>query len=99
MEVHDHRTSTPAAAPSRPSFSLFQTTHQREPTQATKFELFRIVLAPNPSSLWTQLGIQERKDAEKLGPLARAWTEDEMVEMEATILVRPFLLQTVLTDY
>ncbi|KAI5480495.1 hypothetical protein MNV49_000648 [Pseudohyphozyma bogoriensis] len=84
VEVHDHR-SAPPPAPVRPAISLFQSSHTREPPAASKAELFRIVLAPNPATLWTQLGLQERKEQENQG---RVWTEQEAVEMEAVILAR-----------
>jgi len=57
--------------------------------------VYRIVLAPNPATLWTEIGILNRKREDDraargepvAGPSSRPWTEDDVVQIEATILV------------
>ena len=68
-----------------------------------KAEVYRIVLAQNPATLWTDLGIQNERWIEKKAAEARqdgqdtedesiplGWTEQETVELESIILVSPF---------
>ncbi|CEQ40344.1 SPOSA6832_01980, partial [Sporobolomyces salmonicolor] len=93
VEVHDHRQSAPpSSAPRTGLSSSFQLSQAREVPAANKAEVYRIVLAPNPATLWTELGIMsKRMEAE-----ARAegkddfvgWTEEEAVELESVILNR-----------
>ncbi|GAA5870304.1 hypothetical protein JCM3774_004636 [Rhodotorula dairenensis] len=95
VEVHDHRQS-PAANPPNlrsslsASFSL-SLAQNRETPAASKAEVYRIVLAPNPATLWTELSIASRKmeqDALAAGRNEVGWTEDEAVEIESVILNR-----------
>lgn len=54
--------------------------------------MYRIVLGPNPATLWTDLGIMEKRwvteRVEAGEPEEEAWTEERAVELEAFILVR-----------
>lgn len=102
VEVHDHRAAPPPTTTARTGITFsIQHNHARDAPTASKAEIFRIVLGPNPATLWTQLGIMERKKAEEeaeaqeatgagaAGPRRRPLTEEEAVEVEAMILVRP----------
>jgi hypothetical protein len=64
----------------------------REIPSASKAEVYRIVLAPNPATLWTELGIMSRRIEEEARAEGRddvvGWTEEEALEIEAVILVR-----------
>jgi hypothetical protein len=64
----------------------------REVPSASKAEVYRIVLAPNPGTLWTELGIMSRRIEEEARNEGRddvvGWTEEEALEIEAVILVR-----------
>jgi hypothetical protein len=97
VEVHDHRSAppTPASLASRNQLS-FGLAHTRDQPSTSKAEVYRIVLGPNPATLWTELGIMnervmsgssainvENEDVDNEG-----WTEEEAVELEAMILVR-----------
>ncbi|GAA5981798.1 hypothetical protein JCM10908_004612 [Rhodotorula pacifica] len=95
VEVHDHRQS-PAANPPNlrsslsASFSL-SLAQNRETPATSKAEVYRIVLAPNPATLWTELSIASRKmeqEALAAGRNEVGWTEDEAVEIESVILNR-----------
>ncbi|SCV74064.1 BQ2448_6496 [Microbotryum intermedium] len=103
VEVHDHRDqSYSSAAPAQPSIRpglalSFQLGRQAQPVAQSRAEVYRIVLGPNPATLWTELGIMDRRiretaeenaaeggvESETLG-----WTEEEAVEIEAIILAR-----------
>lgn len=95
VEVHDHRHSPAANATNLRSslsapFSL-SLAQSRETPATAKAEVYRIVLAPNPATLWTDLSIASRRiEAEALaaGRQEVGWTEDEAVEIESVILVR-----------
>ena len=93
VEVHDHRQS-PAANPPNLRSSLsasFSLAQNREIPAASKAEVYRIVLAPNPATLWTELSIASRKMEQEAAAAGRnevGWTEDEAVEIESVILVR-----------
>lgn len=90
VEVHDHRSAPLPTTTTRTGITFsIQHNPARDAPTASKAEIFRIVLAPNPSTLWTQLGIMERRDeaAAEDGQPRRALTEEEAVEVEATILV------------
>lgn len=64
----------------------------REVPSVSKAEVYRIVLAPNPGTLWTELGIMSRRIEEEARAEGRddvvGWTEEEALEIEAVILVR-----------
>lgn len=50
------------------------------------------MLGPNPATLWTELGIMERRMIEESekdedAEPSAGWTEEEAVEIEAVILV------------
>jgi len=49
-------------------------------------EKSRVVLQPNPESLWVDLCLLNEK-------VGGQWTDQEALEVEAQILVRPFLLK------
>ncbi|KWU46291.1 hypothetical protein RHOSPDRAFT_32293 [Rhodotorula sp. JG-1b] len=91
--VHDHRQS-PAANPPNLRSSLsasFSLAQNREIPAASKAEVYRIVLAPNPATLWTELSIASRKTEQEAAAAGRnevGWTEDEAVEIESVILNR-----------
>jgi len=98
VEVHDHRASAPPPpTASRSNLALsFGIQLAREPPSQAKAEVYRIVLAPNPATLWTEIGILNRKREEDrvakaegpvAGPSSRPWSEDDAVQIEATILV------------
>lgn len=93
VEVHDHRQS-PAANPPNLRSSLsasFSLAQNRELPSASKAEVYRIVLAPNPATLWTELSIASRKMEQEAAAAGRnevGWTEDEAVEIESIILNR-----------
>lgn len=93
VEVHDHRSDAPTPTLTRPGFQL-----GRVPQAApvTKAEVYRIVLGPNPATLWTELGILEKRmmDAQaeatagdETAEAPIGWTEEQAVEIEAAILV------------
>lgn len=90
VEVHDHR-STPPPVPQRQGLTLsFQLNNIREAPPPDKAEIYRIVLGPNPATLWTDLGIVEKRwaaEKEEDGDEEPGWTEDTAVELEAIILV------------
>ncbi|KAK4703439.1 transcription factor SPT20, partial [Phenoliferia sp. Uapishka_3] len=89
VEVHDHRSAPLPTTATRTGIAFsIQHNPARDAPIASKAEIFRIVLAPNPSTLWTQLGILERRDeATKEGDQPRrSLTEEEAVEVEAVIL-------------
>ncbi|KDE03039.1 hypothetical protein MVLG_06429 [Microbotryum lychnidis-dioicae p1A1 Lamole] len=103
VEVHDHRDqSYSSAAPAQPSIRpglalSFQLGRQAQPVVQARAEVYRIVLGPNPATLWTELGIMDRRiretaeeDAAEGGvePETLGWTEEEAVEIEAIILAR-----------
>ncbi|GAA6042292.1 hypothetical protein JCM8097_000619 [Rhodosporidiobolus ruineniae] len=93
VEVHDHRQSpTPTAAPRQSLSSSFSISQTREVPQASKAEVYRIVLAPNPATLWTELGIMARRIEDEAKAEGRddvvSWTEEEALEIEAVILNR-----------
>ncbi|KAL8279017.1 hypothetical protein RQP46_008686 [Phenoliferia psychrophenolica] len=92
VEVHDHRSAPLPATTTRTGITFsIQHNQARDAPTASKAEIFRIVLAPNPSTLWTQLGIMERRDeaaAQEDDHPRRALTEEEAVEVEAIILAR-----------
>ncbi|GAA5851399.1 hypothetical protein JCM8547_004233 [Rhodosporidiobolus lusitaniae] len=93
VEVHDHRQSPPPASAPRPSLSSsFSLSQTREVPSASKAEVYRIVLAPNPATLWTELGIMSRRIEEEAKAEGRddvvGWTEEEALEIEAVILNR-----------
>lgn len=91
MEVHDHRTALqPAHNTVRPQQLSFALSAARDQPSNSKAEIYRIVLAPNPATVWTELGIMNEKNrakAEEDGVYISGWTEEETVELEATILV------------
>lgn len=95
VEVHDHR-STPPPVPQRQGLTLsFQLNNIREAPPPSKAEIYRIVLGPNPATLWTDLGIVEKRwaaEKEEDGDEEPGWTEDTAVELEAIILVSYFSL-------
>lgn len=90
VEVHDHRSAPQPPALTRPGLSLsFQLNHPRDAPPASKAEVYRIVLCPNPATLWTEIGLMDRKwQGEKEEEDAVGLTEEEAVEIEAMILVR-----------
>lgn len=93
VEVHDHRQSPPPTSAPKPSLSSsFSISQTREVPSASKAEVYRIVLAPNPGTLWTELGIMSRRIEEEARAEGRddvvGWTEEEALEIEAVILVR-----------
>lgn len=96
VEVHDHRSAPQPPALTRPGLALsFQMNHARDVPTASKAEVYRIVLGPNPATLWTEIGLMDRRwQAEKEEEDAVGLTEEEAVEIEAMILVR--ILQEVL---
>lgn len=93
--MHDHRAAPAPVTATRPSFGqAFQLGRTPQAPQASKAEVYRIVLGPNPATLWTELGIMERRmieesEKEEGAEPAVGWTEEEAVEIEAVILVRP----------
>lgn len=61
VEVHDHRQTPPPQPHTLPrskvfTFSLNPSSRDHSPYHH-KSEVYRIVLAPNPATLWTELGI------------------------------------------
>lgn len=91
VEVHDHRDSAPASGASRASLSL-SLSQARETPAMSRAEVYRIVLAPNPATLWTELGIMSRRMEQEAAAEGRedtvGWTEEEALEAESVILVR-----------
>ncbi|BGP39914.1 Transcription factor spt20 [Rhodotorula kratochvilovae] len=95
VEVHDHRQSPSAASTSRASLSSsfsLSLSQARETPATSKAEVYRIVLAPNPATLWTDLGIMSRRIEEEAQAEGRedvvGWTEEEALEIEAVVLNR-----------
>ena len=92
MVVHldDEAASTSRTSLSS-SFSL-SLSQARETPATSKAEVYRIVLAPNPASLWTDLGIQSRRLEQEALAEGRddsaGWTEEEALEIESIVLVR-----------
>ncbi|KAK4056874.1 Transcription factor spt20 [Microbotryomycetes sp. JL221] len=68
----------------------FQLARTPQTQQGSKAEVYRIVLVPNPATLWTELGIMERRLVKESqatdNPLPFGWTEEEAVEVEAVIV-------------
>ncbi|BGP02618.1 Transcription factor spt20 [Rhodotorula toruloides] len=91
VEVHDHRDSAPASGASRASLSL-SLSQARETPAMSRAEVYRIVLAPNPATLWTELGIMSRRMEQEAAAERRedtvGWTEEEALEVESVILNR-----------
>ncbi|GAA6002229.1 Spt20p [Rhodotorula paludigena] len=95
VEVHDHRDTPAAASTSRAtlssSFSL-SLSQARETPATSKAEVYRIVLAPNPATLWTELGIMSKRIEQEAQAEGRdgvvGWTEEEALEIESVILNR-----------
>ncbi|PRQ70249.1 hypothetical protein AAT19DRAFT_11481 [Rhodotorula toruloides] len=89
VEVHDHRDSAPASGASRASLSL-SLSQARETPAMSRAEVYRIVLAPNPATLWTELGIMSRRMEQEAAAERRedtvGWTEEEALEVESVIL-------------
>lgn len=111
VEVHDHR-AAPAPAPTtaagRPGLGLSGSSFQLArapvaPSQSNKAEVYRIVLGPNPATLWTELGIMEKRRKREI-ELQTAemetghegvdpsdelvgWSEEQAVQLESIILV------------
>lgn len=57
VEVHDHRSAPLPATTARTGITFsIQHNPARDAPTASKAEIFRIVLAPNPSTLWTRRG-------------------------------------------
>ncbi|GAA6050189.1 hypothetical protein JCM3770_000445 [Rhodotorula araucariae] len=95
VEVHDHRQSPSAVSTSRASFSSsfsLSLSQARETPATSKAEVYRIVLAPNPATLWTDLGIMSRRIEQEAQAEGRedvvGWTEEEALEIEAVVLNR-----------
>ncbi|GAA5942113.1 hypothetical protein JCM3775_007405 [Rhodotorula graminis] len=95
VEVHDHRQSPSAASTSRASLSSsfsLSLSQARETPATSKAEVYRIVLAPNPATLWTDLAIQSRRIEHEALVEGRddvvGWTEEEALEIESVILNR-----------
>lgn len=94
VEVHDHRSAPPTAASLASRNQLSFQSHTRDQASHSKAEVYRIVLGPNPATLWTELGImnERARSGEDEGDYNEGWTEEEAVELEAMILVRSFNL-------
>ncbi|GAA6060514.1 hypothetical protein JCM10212_005595 [Sporobolomyces blumeae] len=106
VEVHDHRSTPPAPTQSLPrssvfTFSVTPSARDYSSYNAAKAEVYRIVLAPNPATLWTELGIMSSRmeeeagdaDEENMGGTASSGigtglSEEQAVQMEAIILNR-----------
>ncbi|GAA5838943.1 hypothetical protein JCM11251_003745 [Rhodosporidiobolus azoricus] len=93
VEVHDHRQDPPPTSVPRTSLSSsFSLSQTREVPSTSKAEVYRIVLAPNPATLWTELGIMSRRIEDEARAEGRddvvGWTEEEALEIEAVILNR-----------
>ncbi|KAM0748308.1 hypothetical protein T439DRAFT_328289 [Meredithblackwellia eburnea MCA 4105] len=95
VEVHDHRSAPVPTTTARTGLTFsIQHNQARDAPAANKTEIFRIVLGPNPSTLWTQLGnMERRREAEMRAefgdrPVPPGLSEQEAVEVEAVILTR-----------
>ncbi|KAM0787702.1 hypothetical protein ACM66B_003762 [Microbotryomycetes sp. NB124-2] len=93
VEVHDHRAAPAPVAQTRSGLSgSFQLARAPQSQHGSKAEVYRIVLGPNPATLWTDMGIMERRMVKESqstdNPLVFGWTEEEAVEVEAVILNR-----------
>ncbi|KAK4047739.1 Transcription factor spt20 [Microbotryomycetes sp. JL201] len=93
VEVHDHRAAPAPVAHARSGLSgSFQLARTSQSNQGSKAEVYRIVLGPNPATLWTDMGIMERRMIKESqatdNPLVFGWTEEEAVEVEAVLLNR-----------
>lgn len=92
VEVHDHRSAPPPPTLTRPGLALsFQMNTSRDAPTASKAEVYRIVLAQNPATLWTEIGIMDKRSQAERGEEGdgAGLTEEEAVEIEAMILVSP----------
>lgn len=102
VEVHDHRGS-PAPAPTpaslRPTLALSFATQRETPALAiSKAEIYRIILGPNPATLWNDIGILEQRWQQRAAAAAATsssttqahvpLTEDDANRIEAEILSR-----------
>lgn len=98
VEVHDHRqnatpiTAHPLSKSKIFSFSITPSSQQDSPYNQ-KAEVYRIVLGPNPATLWTELGILSSRIEDEAIAQGRegggeGFSQEQAVKMEAVILVR-----------
>ncbi|GAA5829040.1 hypothetical protein JCM5353_000877 [Sporobolomyces roseus] len=98
VEVHDHRqnatpiTAHPLSKSKIFSFSITPSSQQDSPYNQ-KAEVYRIVLGPNPATLWTELGILSSRIEDEAIAQGRegggeGFSQEQAVKMEAVILNR-----------